>query len=245
MKTSKTRRPFDVNAAIARAWDWCWAFNQQMLKEGGGIHGSDYHYLTASDLVNRVRADAAEVLADAEYGSFGRDTYRSGVRISTGGVDLLQLVRRWLFRQVDNGFLRCDSKGTSTRARYRPAKAPLSETEIKTKAAKLAKQQRGPTLHLRRVTKFGHVAHCIAERNAKKRAAGKFMYPSRRNWRNPIRDTYELDKVTCPSCLKAIREMKEELAELEGRGTPDAERIVLLKQRLHLIRIDDTEEIRD
>jgi hypothetical protein len=157
---------FNLEQEIQKAWDWCWAYFceptevREAIYDEEGEPTGEYEaepkryparqsWLTASDLVNRIRASAAEQLEGKPYGSKGPDTYYSNVRVSTGGRgDLLGVVRTWLLR---NSALEQHNfgRGHISGMRFRPVGSGLTESEAKTVEARRKRNAGETPVHYR------------------------------------------------------------------------------------------------
>ena len=218
MKTK--REAANVREMVAKAWAFCWAeklveaAEAAKAREAGRpwFNEAATAYLTASDLVSRVRCHAEEILSGKAYGENGSRGWSHGVRISTGGRPLLDVVRGWLFDEVAAGRLRCDnSKRTSTRARFRPVGVELAAAEIESKAKREAAAARGTVRHMSTYNADGSkrygVGRCVAERRDARRAAAKAKgYGLYMPGRAKIGFTVdEASAVTCAHCLAILK----------------------------------------
>lgn len=214
---------FNLNDEIQKAWLWCWAYLCEPTKVREPIYNDEGYptgefekeertyparqsYLTATDLVQRIRCAAAEQLDGKPVGHYGANSHYLTVRISTGGRgDLLGVVRTWLLRNPEleqHNF----GRGHISGMRFRPVGSGLTESEAKT-VEKKRKRIAGETpVHYRNTpegrSSFYGSPLCVAPR---KRTAS-YRAPSR----SSARLTNEVEKVTCPRCLKKLAEAAKE-----------------------------------
>jgi len=180
---------FDVQAAIRAAWDLLWADAVRM--RGTDYRASHDYYLTATDVERAVRG-LADLTAEGkpwpkdkapEWYGYSRVRFRG---------NLNGQVRDWLFGEVRRGRLTSFNfgRGHISGARFRPAGEPVTETEKKTMAAKEARKVHPRLEHMR--DKGGLL--CVPRRS---------VYSSHRSkaW-----STTDRSKVTCPRCLKLLKE---------------------------------------
>lgn len=191
------RFEFNRELAISKAWDLCWNNNLQCrASESPDAYGySRNFYLTAADIENQVRAfadDAAHGRAWRTERTIGRPY--SSVRFSG---DLQSDVRRWLRTQEAVGRLTSHNfgKGHISGQRYRPLGEPLSEAEQSTFQDKKAREGKDPVMHR-------------ADKGSPFRRP--YLCAPVRKWRSFTRSkawtTSNADRVTCPRCLKLMKE---------------------------------------
>lgn len=188
------RFAFDRQAAMQVAWDLLWASNLKQREEGG-YRPSTTYYLTASDLMHQVRRFAEETAEGKAWGSTGRaygGGYGSRVRLSG---NLLSDCRSWLHR---NSQLTSHNFGSRscTGERYRPVGEPISEAERGTLEEKEKRAAKPRPVHMRKRT--GEYSSSF------------FCAPARKKgWGQPRSQAHvsmKAEDVTCPRCLKLMKE---------------------------------------
>jgi len=196
------RTAFNIVKAIPAAWDLLWADNLRKRAAGSDFRGNTT-YLTASDVVEQVRAFAQEQADGKVWGWNGRQWGRSMtlVRISTGHPGgLLRLVRDWLFTQVRAGKLEefDFGRGHISGARFRPAGSGATEAERKTVAERERRRTVPRPVHISASGTYGGRPLCIKPRGGFYRRPSKYVHT-----------TTERDCVTCPRCLKRAAASQE------------------------------------
>lgn len=185
----------DLQVELEKAVEW-------LLTPGNAWGNNDY--ITASDLEQRIRGRASEILDGAEYGSRGQQFSGHGIQIrGLDGMSLLSHCRDYLINRCYTGELEMHNfgRGHVSGARFRKAGSGPSEKEQKTVESNAKKQKRGTPVHLRKDgTRATRV--CETKRQAKASSWGR-----RRDWR--MRFTDDPEKVTCRNCLAKIRQMNE------------------------------------
>ncbi len=209
---------FDLETEIQKAWDFAWTYyceesryqvpeyDEEGLPTGKltgevriSISPPRQAWLTATDLERRVRAAAQEQLEGKPYGSCGCDSWRSGVRISTGSrLTLLDVCRSWLLRRRTEGVLEAHNfgKGHISGMRFRPVGVSLTESEVKTKEKKERRAKGETPVHFRTTNGnfFTSRPICVGPR----KSSGS------RPKRSSARLTTDREQVTCPRCLKLL-----------------------------------------
>lgn len=186
------RFAFDRQKAMTAAWDMLWAFNLKQREEGG-YRPSTTYYLTASDLMYQVRRFAEETAEGKAWGSTGRaygGGYGSRVRLSG---DLLSDCRSWLRRNpqlTSHNF----GRRSCTGERYRPIGEPISEAERGTLEEK---EKRAATPRPIHKHVQGKTFLCAPVKKG----------PRWRPTRSQAHVTMASERVTCPRCLKLMKEV--------------------------------------
>jgi hypothetical protein len=160
-----------------QAWDELWAGCLVRRASGYAWKGSDGHYLTASDLADKVR----EL-------STGK-TWYSG----RAGGQWLNAARDWLHREVNAGRLQSHNfgRGHISGERFRPAGEAVTETELKTIKDREARKGRPKPCHYSQHG-YGGRALCVKLRS------GYWGH------RSTAWTTKDLEKVTCPRCKNLL-----------------------------------------
>lgn len=232
----KKRVPFNVEAEIAKAFTFVWEEKQKTQKEGHDFNGQTY-YVTATDLERRVRGAAAEQFDGLPEGKLGANysNYHSGIRISTGGIPLLQLCRRYLLREArQEGRLQMHNfgRGHVSGERFRPVGFPLSPAEEKTFAKKEDREEKKAKgqipVHAKDPSWRGYPSKtlCSAAARATERAKNRGYSGGRGRHRTSTKfegrdfEGKEIP-VTCPRCLKILAEARR-AAEANVQPTPAA-----------------------
>ena len=194
-------QPFDSEAAIRTAWNWCWAYYC------GGTSPRQ-SWLSATDLERRVRAAAAEQLDGVEVGTYGPDAWGHRLRIRTGErTNLLGVIREWLSDRVAAGTLTGHNfgRGHCSGMRLRPAGMELTASEKRTLTAKAKRAAGDVPVHAKDpASRFPALSLCSAAARATNKAKQR-GYSGRRSHRTTTRTTDDAAKVTCPRCLKLLQ----------------------------------------
>lgn len=188
-------QPFNIAKAIPAAWKLQWSAKQKMKH----YRGSMAHYLTAGDIENQVRLFAEEQSQRKPWGSSGPAWGRpyTRVRIHCGHRErLLDAVRDWLRGEVNAGKLASHNfgRGHISGERYRPAGVSMSETEKKT----IARKQAPRPIHFNPVGAASRF-HMLCRPPQPRKGFG-------RGSRRFSRCTQKQSEVTCPRCLKKMKE---------------------------------------
>jgi hypothetical protein len=193
---ARKRFAFDVKAAIKAAWDYCWANNIKTRANGDHYRPSTTYYLTSSDIEAQVRRFAEETAAGKQWGSTGR-AYGKGYSTVRLSGNLLGAVRDWLHEECYRGRIVAHNfgKGHISGQRYRPAGEPVSEVEQRTFDAKAKRAATPRPVHL----------YCGHEQR-KRFLCAQVKKPSFRVPRSQARCTSDAAKVTCPRCIKLMRD---------------------------------------
>lgn len=186
----------NLQQACATAWAVCWARHlanrEKCLKSRFKYGLAETYYLTGTDLERQIREAVAEAARAAGHSGYG-------IRISTGHRGgLLDVVRRWLSTQASAGVLEVHNfgRGHISGARYRPAGAPMAPAEVKTVHRNEVRRSRANPVH----AAASEQSALLLCQQPKHGGGG---------WRRraPIgRKPAEYGKVTCPRCLRMIKE---------------------------------------
>lgn len=213
------RSPFDLQKAIADAWDFCWqsnlgqrAENERDAQERGrpGYRDDCTYFLTASDIEAQVRQFAVEQAEGRPRGSTGRARGRTPMYTSRGRLKMIGpsvngAVRDWLLAECRAGRLQSHNfgRGHVSGMRFRPAGEELTVQEQGTMARHEKRRERvaaglpGRPYHYNK-NGFGRTPLCTA---ARKRVVWR---------RSTARTTANRDKVTCPRCKNLLAQQQEE-----------------------------------
>lgn len=197
----KARQSIELSVILAKALQWVITDRETARKEGRDFRGDTY-YFTASDVEQRVRAHSQELVDGLKEGELGRGYCCLGVRISTGaGMDLLHVVREFLFRKVRCGELAyADRKGTCSGARFRPVGWPLSPAEVRIKALSPEEKRRQ-----------AYIVHLETATSKQACPTAKRSPYSYRSSRHSIHSTVFPEKVSCRKCQALMA---------QGKATP-------------------------
>jgi len=145
---------------------------------------------------------AQETVNGEKWGTHGRAYGKGYTSIHIGG-DLQKIVRAWLFAQVSAGKMQVHNfgKGHISGARFRPNGAPLAPSEKETFERK-AKEK------TRTTPKPVHFALHGGAGCTQIKKPSRFGRSSR-----STRTTSDLDKVTCPRCIKLRGEFETVIAK--------------------------------
>ncbi len=186
------RKAFDVNIALVEAWNEIWEGKKTLRDNPSGWRGSEGFYITRQELIRKVRAYAyADLKGQPRKGA----DYDYGVRLN---FNLDGAVCDWLSRGERTGKLQSHSFGrnTITGRRYRPAGEPISPTEEKTLKAKAERKPWAErTVHWRNGDGYSWRMACRTTKRATWRVA-----------RSTARLSSKKEEVTCPRCLKLLKE---------------------------------------
>lgn len=212
----RKRFHFDVQAAIKQAWDLIWveklkerSRREKEFKKTGrrGYRYDDTYYTTASDVESQVRRFARETAEGKAWGSTGLACGREGSWTEHGKIrlpgGLNGAVRNFLLRSpgiVGHNF----GRGHISGMRFRPADQPMSPTEANTMTVKERRKDRPRPRHYAK--HYGATLLCMQGR--------KRSIFSRR--RGHSRTTSNKAEVTCPRCLKLLKELPEKTDPAQG-----------------------------
>lgn len=187
MKTTVIK--FDVLKAIEHSWRVLW---ESRLNRRNDDYRGDSYYLTASDLVNQVRACAQAEYDGELWPTEPRNYYGAGQygwRLK--GANIMDCVRSWL---ATNSQLQRHNfgRGHISGMRYRPVGEPLSPAEQKT-LAKKEQRRLNPRPSPRHYKNGGPM---LCRKNQKPSFWG----------RSKAWTTTDKTKVTCPRCAKLLME---------------------------------------
>lgn len=164
-----------------QAWDLLWAANLKRRESVYAWKGSDGHYLTASDLADKVRE-----LSTGKQWYTGR-----------AGGKWLNAARDWLSSQEDKGVLQGHNFGRHhiSGRRYRPAGEAITETEKKTVETRERLQNKPKPRHFTKNGNYYGDLLCVTRKPN--------FYSSHRSTASR---TTKVEEVTCPRCLKLLKE---------------------------------------
>lgn len=214
---------------IKRAFQFVWESKQQDRKKGHDFCGQTY-YVTAADIERRVRGACAEQSEGLAYGKYGTNYsgYRSGLRISVpnqiGG--LTGAVRKWLLDETRAGRLVAHNftRGHISGARFRPATSPLSpqENDHLLKILKEGPRGENKLVHAADPLSKGYSRKTLCSRSARTSSSKKRM-PYRRPSRSNAVFESQGRPVTCPRCIKMLKESTNEKENTESKDQAETQ----------------------
>lgn len=213
---------------IKRAFQFVWESKQQDRKEGHDFCGQTY-YVTATDIERRVRGSCAEQAEGLPYGKYGVNysgykSLRICVPNQIGG--LMGAVRKWLLDETRAGRLVAHNftRGHISGARFRPAGSQLSPQEIEhmNKIKNEGPRGENKLVHAADPLSKGYSRKTLCSRSARTSSSKKRMHYSRPSRSNAVFES-QGRPVTCPRCIKMLKESTDEKENTESKDQAETQ----------------------